>query len=471
MGHRNPTPLASDNRGVPPLDPTFVPFATIHRDLRNGIAKTAGQPFAVALEGRNGAIARIDAALYPEAHPRARENAELAARLIKSLLWERGGGRLIVAGPDSVTSHVASCYGQDGTRRFDATLMARIYGDWSIEITALDEVPESVERPTPIGGHLDGCRIGFDLGASDWKIAAVVDGDAVFTNETPWNPSEERDPETHYRILSDGLREAAGHLPRVDAIGGSAAGVYIDNRVRVASLFRGVPTERFDDVETLFLRLQREWGVPFVLANDGDVTALAGSLSLGVKRLLGIALGSSEACGYVDAAGQLTGWLNELAFVPIDLQPDAPADDWSGDTGCGAQYLSQQGVLRLARRSGIPLCSSASRAEQLVEVQALMRKGNERAEQVFRSLGCYLGHAIAQYAEDYDIEHVLVLGRVTSGAGGLLLVETAQSTLKAVYPKVAEAVSLRLPDEAFRRVGQAIAAASLPEINPRGKPA
>src|SRR5512144_1190875 len=111
------------------------------------------------------------------------------------------------------------------------------------------------------------------------------------------------------------LKTAASKMPRVDAIGGSSAGIYVDNRVMVASLFRGIPKDQFHKVRDLFLRIRDELGVPLEIINDGDVTALAGSMSLEDNGILGVALGSSEAAGYVDLNGHIVSWLSELAFA------------------------------------------------------------------------------------------------------------------------------------------------------------
>ena len=449
-----------------PLDPGFRPTVTADQAFAAAAARDPYRtPFAAAVLRPDGSVSRVDTAVVNARHAMTGESPGYVARIVKRLLWERGGGRLILAGPAPLTKPVADAYTPHGARAFDAEIMARIYGHpMEVEIVDLDRVPNAREASQRLGGHLNGCRIGFDLGASDWKIAAVIDGEAVFTDETPWDPSEQADPAYHYRILSEGLARAADHLPRVDAIGGSAAGVYVDNRVRVASLFRGVSAEDWPQVESLFVRLQKEWHVPMAIVNDGDVAALGGALSLGRRSLLGLALGSSEACGYIDPRGNLTGWLNELAFVPIDGQPDAPADDWSMDRGCGAQYLSQQGVLRLAERAGLRLDPQASRAEQLVTVQDALRQGDPRAEEIFRTIGGYLGYALAQVADTYEMETVIIMGRVTSGDGGQIILETAKQLLLDEFPDVAGSIDLRLPDEASRRIGQAVAAASLPVI-------
>ncbi|MEI9973018.1 MAG: hypothetical protein WDO73_13750 [Ignavibacteriota bacterium] len=87
----------------------------------------------------------------------------------------------------------------------------------------------------------------------------------VFSDEVGWQPSVQADPRYHFDGIDDSLRRAAAHLPRVDAVGGSAAGVYVNNEVRVGSLYRGVSREVFDSrVRRLFFDLQTKWnGVPF----------------------------------------------------------------------------------------------------------------------------------------------------------------------------------------------------------------
>ena len=131
----------------------------------------------------------------------------------------------------------------------------------------------------------------------------------------------------------------------------------------------------------MYLDVAREIGenIPVEVANDGDVTALAGAMDLNDNSVLGVAMGTSEAGGYVDPEGNITGWLNELAFVPADYNKDAMVDEWSGDYGCGVKYFSQDGVIKLAPFAGIELDESLSPAEKLKVVQGLMKDGDERA--------------------------------------------------------------------------------------------
>ena len=138
--------------------------------------------------------------------------------------------------------------------------------------------------------------------------------------------------------------------------------------------------------------------------------------------VLGVAMGTSEAGGYVDLNGNITGWLNELAFVPADYCEQAMVDEWSGDYGCGVKYFSQDAVIKLAPAAGIELDASLSPAEKLKVVQQLHSQGDERAKKIFETIGVYFGYAVACYAMFYEIKHVLILGRVTSGEGGNIAV-------------------------------------------------
>jgi predicted NBD/HSP70 family sugar kinase len=342
--------------------------------------------------------------------------------------------------------------------------MSNIYEKpFSVVSCNAEQVLPLKEKLIPLNRQLKGCRIGFDLGASDRKVSAVIDGKAVFSEEVVWSPSAQTNPDYHYHEIMSMLHRAAAHMPHVDAIGGSSAGIYINNRVMSASIFRGISPDLFKKrVKNIFLVIQKEWDVPLEIINDGEVTALAGSMSLKVNSVLGIAMGSSEAGGYINKDGNITGWLNELAFVPIDFNTEAPTDEWSGDRGCGAQYFSQVAVIRLAKKAGIVFNKKLTPAEKLKSVQELMVKGDDRARKIFETIGCYLGYGIAYYADFYDIKHVLILGRVTSGEGGQIILQKAEQALKEEFPELFKKIILHLPDESNRRVGQSIAAASLP---------
>lgn len=454
----------------PVLDPDFTP-ASLWADAYRSLVKSngGGVPFALALERADGAISTLRAATLPYEGANVWLNQRYAERLLKFLLWQKGGWRVWVGGEPRLADFLRSVYSPGGARAFDHEFMGeRIYGrPMAIESVSFEDVPEERETAAALGRHLEGYRIGFDLGASDRKCAAVVDGKVVFSDEAPWNPSVQADPQYHFDGIDDSLRRAAAHLPRVDAIGGSAAGVYVGNEARVGSLYRAVPRELFDTrIRRLFFELQAKWGgVPFEVVNDGEVTALAGSMALGDNAVLGIAMGSSLAAGYVTAQGGITSWLNELAFVPVDYRENAPVDEWSGDGGVGAQYFSQQAVGRLLAPAQIELTEGMPLPAKLEQVQKLAAAGDARAMRIYETIGVYFGYNIAHYAEFYEIRNLLVLGRVLSGAGGDRILEVATQVLKAEFPELAERIRFHIPGELEKRHGQAIAAASLPAIS------
>ncbi len=311
-------------RITPALDPAFRPAVLAVRAFDALVAAT---PDAVAvrlaLEQADGSIFRFDTRVLPATHARAAANAIHLERLVKFLLWSRGGWRLFVDGPTTLVAELAAHYGETATGRFDASLVCEQMFDHPLEIVSTRNLPAERSETRPLGRHLEGCRIGFDLGGSDRKVAAVIDGQRGLQRGDGVGPVPPAGPAVPLRRDHGFAGKAAAHLPRVDAIGGSAAGVYVNNRVKAGSLFRGVPKDLFDArVKDLFLDVRRAWGdVPFEVVNDGEVTALAGSMSLGANAILGIALGTSTAAGYVTADGNITSWLNELAFVPIDYQP------------------------------------------------------------------------------------------------------------------------------------------------------
>jgi predicted NBD/HSP70 family sugar kinase len=461
-------PLALVRPAVPaPLDDGFRPAVLVHRAFERA-ASEDGVPLVIALAREDDRLSHFRTRVFPDEHPHAGASRLHVERLVKFLLWQRGGHTVFVGGPRGAGEHILRTYSPDGSRAFDARFMEQVYGrPFRVVCCPSWEVPPANETGKALGRHLDGCRIGFDLGASDRKVSALVDGTVVFSEEVVWEPARQADPGYHHREILAALRAAAEKLPRVDAIGGSSAGIFVDSRPMVASLFRGVPPERYGEVRSLFHRIRDEMGVPLEVINDGDVTALAGSMSLGEDRVLGIAMGSSEAAGYVDASGRVLGWLNELCFAPIDVSPGGAVDEWSGDVGCGSQYLSQQAVFRLAARAGIAVPGGLADADRLRFVQARLEAGDEAAADVWKTIGTYLGYALAHYAAFYDVRHVLVLGRCVSGAGGRLALEGANAVLRGEFPELAARIQVQLPDERIRRAGQSIAAASLPEVRPR----
>jgi predicted NBD/HSP70 family sugar kinase len=455
--------LSSSTNYPAPLDSEFQPAILFNRAYVTAAKKSGlAVPLVLGLERENKLVSRFETMVLPDGGPATLLYTE---RLVKCLLWARGGWKLYVGGPKKIGDFICKHYSPLGARKFDCDMMTAAYGrKFQVVITTAEKVPAARELQTVAGGHLKGCRIGFDLGASDYKFSAVRDGRVVFTDEVPWDPKSQANPDYHYHHIVSALHRAAAYLPRVDAIGGSSAGIIVDNEIRVASLLRAVAKKDFPKAAGIFKRIQKEWNVPVVVMNDGDVTALAGALSLGSKGILGIAMGSSQAAGFMDPHGRIPGWLNELAFVPVDYQPQAAVDEWSGDRGTGVMYFSQQAVNKLLPAAKISLPEKMGLPERLREVQNLMARGDGRAVKIYETIGVYLGCSLAQYAEFYEFRQALILGRVTTGTGGDIVIETARQVLKRQFPEIAGKIELRVPDEKSRRVGQAVAAASLPAI-------
>ncbi len=454
-------------KNLPELDEGFVPLGLFFKS-HQALAK---KPVCIAVERSGGQVDVYEAKIIGT--PEMQEADEYCIdRLVKFLLWSRGGYKVTVCGDEAMAKAVRDAYTDTGARAFDKGFMEQVYErPFTVESAPYENRPQPVRSAESIGRHVDGARIGFDAGGSDRKVSAVIDGETVYSEEVVWHPKTVADPGYHYQGILAALHTAAAHIlergRRVDGLGVSSAGVYIDNKCMVASLFLQVSREEFDaKVKHIYTRAAEELGrtlgyeVPVAVANDGDVSALAGAMGLGENGILGVAMGTSEAVGYVDPEGNICGWLNELAFAPVDCQPDAMADEWSGDIGCGVKYFSQDSVIKLAPRAGIEL-HGATPAEKLKEVQALLAQGDARAERVYRSIGVYLAHTLGLYAMFYDIRRVQMMGRVMSGRGGDIILETAARVMDEEYAHLA--FRPEAPDEKTRRVGQSAAAASLPE--------
>ena len=458
---------------VAPLDATVQPSVLWNRAFRARVeADRSAQPIAIGIAVGNEVVAKVETKVLGEHVVGSEDNARYVERLAKSLLWVHGGSRIIIGGHDVIASDLAEQYRPQGKRAFDADLLGdQIYLEsFKVDSVPLDGVPDVGNGgEDSVGRHVDGCRIGFDLGGSDRKAAAVIDGEVVFSEEIEWNPYFESDPKYHFDGIIDSLKRAAAHLPRIDAVGGSAAGVYVGNEVRAASLFRGVSKADFPSkVRRIFFDVMAELGwaeKPWRVVNDGEVTALAGSMSIGGNSLLGLSMGTSFAAGYVTPSGSLSTGLNELAFVPVDHRLDGPVDEWSGDLGCGVQFFSQQGVARLAGLAGIDFEEREPFPERLKEVQGLMKKGDPRAIKIYQTIGINFGYTIAQFSELYTLEHLLILGRVTSGEGGEMILEFARKVLDAEFPDLSPGIQFHIPDEKQKRHGQAVAAASLAAVS------
>ena len=445
----------------PKLDPTFIPFGV----WREAYLKDAKIPISIAVERDRGRVS-VHHTFIHGTPDMAETDYRYVERYVKFLLWSIGGFKVSVCGCPELAKKLQEAYTPAGERQFDYTFVQQMYEkDLQILDLPLDACPAANEQAEPMGGNMDGCRIGFDAGGSDRKVSAVIDGECVYSEEVIWFPKLNEDPDYHYEHILEAFKTAASKMPRVDAIGVSSAGDYIDNEPRVASLFIKVPRENWDKVKTIYTRAAAAIGdVPLVVANDGDVSALAGAIGLDAGKLMGLAMGTSEAVGYVDADKNVLGWINELAFAPVDLQAGAMQDEWSTDYGVGCKYFSQDAVIKLCPAAGIELPEELSLAEKLKFVQKLMEADDPRAQAIFETIGAYFAYTMVLYSQFYDLDYMMLMGRVMSGKGGDTILKVCNDILAEEYPALAAKCKVTLPDEKMRRVGQAVAAASLPKI-------
>ncbi len=450
-----------DLKNIPTLDPEFIPFGV----WMDAYLEGAKMPIAIAVERQEGQISVRHTFIHGTAEM-AKADYRYVERYMKFLLWSIGGFKVYICGCSDIAKKLQHAYSEAGERAFDCDFFQKLYEQkLTIIDLPLNACPASNEAPRPLGGHLDGCRIGFDAGGSDRKVSAVIDGECVYSEEVVWHPKTNPDPTYQYEGILDSFRTAASKMPRVDGIGVSSAGVFVGNAPMISSIFYCVPRDRWEEVKTVYDRAAAEIGdVPIVVANDGDVSALAGAMGMNCGNIMGLAMGTSEAVGYVDKDKNVLGWISELAFAPVDLNENAMQDEWSTDFGVGCKYFSQDAVIKLAPRAGIELDPALTPAEKLKVVQKLMEADDKRAQAVFKDIGTYLAHTVVLYNKFYDIQHLMLLGRVMSGKGGDTILATCQEVLKNEWPALYEKCEVMLPDENTRRVGQSAAAASLPDI-------
>lgn len=439
------------------LDKNYYPMYQFKLDFEKECKEAGSQKFEIALKRGEKEVAYKSLKILPS--ERIRENVRYIERVVKTMIWAYGGYHLYLKGDKGVIDAIAKIYSKKGERKFDVNFMSDVFQAPFVVENVKGRMPKEDRKPKLVGGNTKGRRIGFDAGGSDRKVTACIDGKVVFEKEVVWHPKLNEDPKYHKAGILDSINmglEALGG--KVDAIGVSSAGIVIDDELRVASLFIKVPKSMWKThVFRIYKDLEEHYGVPVNVSNDGDVAALAGAEFLKSGKVLGLALGTSEAAGYIDKDMHIVGYLNELAFVPVDANRFAIEDEWSKDIGVGCKYHSQDAVIKLAPEAGIQIDEKLSLAEKLKVVQVLANQKDKRALSIFDRLGDYLAYSIMWYKEFYDIEKVVLYGRVVSGTGGDTLMAKAQNLLDSFKA----GVKLVLPDEMTRRLGQSYTAAML----------
>lgn len=471
--------MSSNIKYIPKYDPDFKPAILELQKFNEEVAKSQDKTeIIICLERTNGYNYHYKIFIFKDGTGHDDENFFIIERICKILLWIVGGYKFYISGSNLIASKLKSAYQENGERKFDYFFFKDVYENYIDVIScSKEEIPKLNLEDISLSKGLNGNRIGFDAGGSDRKVSAVINGEVKFSEEAVWNPKTSSDPNYHIDGIMDSFYKACEHLPTVDGVGISTAGVVVDNKVMVSALFLKVPKELYEQkIKNIYVdcvkNLEKKYNkkIPVIVANDGDVTALAGLLELKTNEgILGIAMGTSQAGGYINKGGKLTGWLNELAFVPIDFNKNAKKDTWSGDFGCGKYYFSQEAVIKLATNANIKFGEKMTPANKLELIQSMIEKGtdNEKkiAENIFKDIGIYLGYTIPFYAHFYDFKHLQVLGRVVSGKGGNIIIDKAKEILENEFNELSKNIIIHIPDEKSRRVGQSVAAASLPELS------
>lgn len=483
-----------------PLDAGFRPLVLGKRKYIEA-ASRCNDKISWALL-REGGCARYELPVFPSDHDDVDASIYLAGVLIQEMLWQRSAYELQLAGPEKICLALKADFSLGGRYDFEVKSMPRVCGTtdkpFKVEIKAdASALEPSKDTPVECGTEANGCRLAFDLGKSDIKTVAVKDGKVEYSKETEWDVTNS-DPDYHYKAIRDALLVAKQHLDRVDAVGGSATGtISLDNGATWCDIFPNVPAELYQEkVVDIFRRLAKDIAgeAPLKVINDGEVTALAAvqrinslrkekSVDSGsVGNVMGISMGSSEGAGYANAQGNLTGWINELCYVKLDMNPEAPLDPWScAHRGLSHMYLGQRGATKLAGKAGLQvppnqvyphddMCQIKHdiHADCLKNIQKAMQSADldqkAAAEKIYRTVGVYLGYALAQYREFYKIDHLMILGRVSKGEGGDMMLQTAREVLEKEFDGEGH-IEFYTADDEFKAVGQCIAAAALPIVD------
>ena len=121
----------------PPLHKRFAPAALANRAFRELVRKSGlSAPLVIGLERGDGSISVYRTECFDEGAGSSALNLPYAERLVKFLLWQRGGWRVVVGGPRSVGEHIRQVYSPQGARAFDYDFMGGVYEHtFMVEIT------------------------------------------------------------------------------------------------------------------------------------------------------------------------------------------------------------------------------------------------------------------------------------------------------------------------------------------------
>ena len=270
---------------IPKYDKEFKPALLEIQKFNEEVAKSQDKTeLVICLERTKGYNYHYKTFIYKEGTGHDEENYFMIERICKILLWIVGGYKFYISGSNLIASKLKLAYKENGQRKFDYFFFKDVYENY-IEIVSCEkeEIPKLNLEEIKLSNGLNGNRIGFDAGGSDRKVSAVINGEVKFSDETIWNPKTNSDPNYHIEGIMDSFLKACEHLPTVDGVGISTAGIVVDNKIMVASLFLKVSKEEYEKkIKNIYVNcvknLEKKYNkkIPVIVANDGDVTALAG---------------------------------------------------------------------------------------------------------------------------------------------------------------------------------------------------
>merc|ERR1711862_703457 len=133
-------------------------------------------------------------------------------------------------------------------------------------------------------------------------------------------------------------------------------------------------------------------------------------------------------------------------------------------------YLVQRGATKLAAKAGVEVPANyvyphpdmctikhEDHAQCLKLIQKSMADPAKEPEvrKLYETVGVYLGYALAQYSEFYKIDHLMILGRVSKGEGGDLMMATAKKVLETEFPEI-PAITFHTADDHFKLLANAL---------------
>lgn len=306
--------------------------------------------------------------------------------LVKSLLWIHGANRISVQSDLYCYDIVQSFFKDQGELSFERSFFSDLF-DSSFEVFSSIQTEIGLAKSTPLLLNSSGVRVGLDLGGSSIKACLLREGKVQATRILEWSPLDTSTIKNGLYIVDKIVEIIEGLVAdtnEIDAIGISTSGVVMNGELYLSALYRYFHNPK--ECRDLVANLQTFYPCPINLINDGEAAALEVRTQEGA---MAIVMGSDEGGGYLAPKAKSLDQIDELAFVPIDLDPMAPIDSWSKHRGCGGVYLSVRGLDHF-------------------------KKLGKNSEECAQEMGKILAHALGFYSYFYSFNKVILLGGVTS---------------------------------------------------------